>query len=185
MVVRQSPSSTKRLVDYGVPSTAVPHAYVVQAKTTKKVVLRLECTVCKYKMQLALKRCKQYVVCRSVTRAINLLYHSSFELGGEKKTKGAALQFVRGFRLIVSCVSDNMVKVSCMSSSFIFRVSFVMYPTPHYDMQSTTCSSPVLYTIRGPSYICGVRYLVRCSNTGRFLAGREYNSLSSNTGHEL
>ena len=33
-----------------------------QAKTTKKVVLRLECTVCKYKMQLALKRCKQYVV---------------------------------------------------------------------------------------------------------------------------
>ncbi|KAL7284014.1 hypothetical protein ACG7TL_001287 [Trametes sanguinea] len=46
-----------------------------KAKTTKKVVLRLECTVCKYKMQLALKRCKH------------------FELGGEKKTKGAALQF--------------------------------------------------------------------------------------------
>ncbi|PVG01598.1 hypothetical protein CPB86DRAFT_80475 [Serendipita vermifera] len=32
-----------------------------KAKTTKKVVLRLECTVCKYKMQLPLKRCKQYV----------------------------------------------------------------------------------------------------------------------------
>ncbi|KAI0251940.1 ribosomal protein L44-domain-containing protein [Lactifluus subvellereus] len=47
-----------------------------KAKTTKKVVLRLECTVCKYKMQLALKRCKH------------------FELGGEKKTKGAALTFV-------------------------------------------------------------------------------------------
>ncbi|QRW23498.1 ribosomal protein L44 [Rhizoctonia solani] len=46
-----------------------------KAKTTKKVVLRLECTVCKYKMQLALKRCKH------------------FELGGDKKTKGAALQF--------------------------------------------------------------------------------------------
>ncbi|KAG5221113.1 40s ribosomal protein [Salix suchowensis] len=46
------------------------------AKTTKKVVLRLECTVCKYKMQISLKRCKH------------------FELGGEKKTKGAALQFV-------------------------------------------------------------------------------------------
>ncbi|PKI83097.1 Rpl44p [Malassezia vespertilionis] len=39
-----------------------------KAKTTKKVVLRLECTVCKYRMQLALKRCKQ-------------------------KTKGAALVF--------------------------------------------------------------------------------------------
>ncbi|KAF8886558.1 ribosomal protein L44-domain-containing protein, partial [Infundibulicybe gibba] len=48
-----------------------------KAKTTKKVVLRLECTVCKYKMQLTLKRCKH------------------FELGGEKKTKGAALTFVR------------------------------------------------------------------------------------------
>ncbi|KAG9311770.1 large subunit ribosomal protein L44e [Chiua virens] len=46
-----------------------------KAKTTKKVVLRLECNVCKYKMQLSLKRCKH------------------FELGGEKKTKGAALQF--------------------------------------------------------------------------------------------
>ncbi|KNZ73546.1 60S ribosomal protein L44 [Termitomyces sp. J132] len=50
-----------------------------KAKTTKKVVLRLECTACKYKMQLTLKRCKH------------------FELGGEKKTKGAALTFVRLF----------------------------------------------------------------------------------------
>ncbi|EKG17841.1 Ribosomal protein L44e [Macrophomina phaseolina MS6] len=46
-----------------------------KAKTTKKVVLRLECTVCKTKAQLALKRCKH------------------FELGGDKKTKGAALVF--------------------------------------------------------------------------------------------
>ncbi|KAL8745829.1 MAG: hypothetical protein Q9190_002086 [Brigantiaea leucoxantha] len=46
-----------------------------KAKTTKKVVLRLECTVCKQKAQLALKRCKH------------------FELGGDKKTKGAALVF--------------------------------------------------------------------------------------------
>merc|ERR1711939_1226828 len=46
-----------------------------KAKTTKKVVLRLECTVCKYKMQMSLKRCKH------------------FELGGDKKQKGQALQF--------------------------------------------------------------------------------------------
>ncbi|EFP83776.2 60S ribosomal protein L42 [Puccinia graminis f. sp. tritici CRL 75-36-700-3] len=46
-----------------------------KAKTTKKVVLRMECTVCKYKKQVALKRCKH------------------FELGGDKKTKGAALVF--------------------------------------------------------------------------------------------
>ncbi|KAI9011862.1 60S ribosomal protein L42 [Phycomyces blakesleeanus] len=46
-----------------------------KAKTTKKIVLRLECTACKYKMQLSIKRCKH------------------FELGGDKKTKGAALVF--------------------------------------------------------------------------------------------
>ncbi|EPS37841.1 hypothetical protein H072_8382 [Dactylellina haptotyla CBS 200.50] len=46
-----------------------------KAKTTKKIVLRLECVVCKTKLQLALKRCKH------------------FELGGDKKTKGAALVF--------------------------------------------------------------------------------------------
>ncbi|KAI9505194.1 40s ribosomal protein L44e [Coemansia sp. RSA 1358] len=46
-----------------------------KAKTTKKIVLSLTCTVCKYKQQLALKRCKH------------------FELGGDKKKKGAALVF--------------------------------------------------------------------------------------------
>ncbi|KAF3197137.1 40s ribosomal protein L44e [Orbilia oligospora] len=46
-----------------------------KAKTTKKIVLRLECVNCKTKLQLALKRCKH------------------FELGGDKKTKGAALVF--------------------------------------------------------------------------------------------
>lgn len=31
-----------------------------KAKTTKKIVLRLECTSCKTKLQLALKRCKHF-----------------------------------------------------------------------------------------------------------------------------
>lgn len=39
----------------------------MQAKTTKKITLRLECKECKYKMQLPLKRCKK------------------FEIGGPKK----------------------------------------------------------------------------------------------------
>ncbi|CEP60993.1 60S ribosomal protein eL42 LALA0_S02e04346g [Lachancea lanzarotensis] len=46
-----------------------------KAKVTKKVVLRLECVACKTRAQLCLKRCKH------------------FELGGEKKQKGQALQF--------------------------------------------------------------------------------------------
>ncbi len=46
-----------------------------KAKTTKKVTLRLECSACKYKHQITIKRCKH------------------FELGGDKKMKGAALVF--------------------------------------------------------------------------------------------
>uniref|UniRef100_A0A7N4NZE5 Ribosomal protein L36a n=2 Tax=Sarcophilus harrisii TaxID=9305 RepID=A0A7N4NZE5_SARHA len=48
-----------------------------KAKTTKKVVVRLECTVpdCKCKSFLAIKRCKH------------------FEVGGVKKIKGQMIQF--------------------------------------------------------------------------------------------
>ncbi|OWR47752.1 putative 60S ribosomal protein L44 [Danaus plexippus plexippus] len=46
-----------------------------QAKTTKKIVLRLECADCKVRSQVALKRCKH------------------FELGGDKKRKGQMIQF--------------------------------------------------------------------------------------------
>ena len=42
---------------------------VIQAKTTKKIVLRMECSVCHKKKQLPIKRCKH------------------FELGGDKKRK--------------------------------------------------------------------------------------------------
>merc|ERR1712228_980110 len=46
-----------------------------KAKTTKKIVLRMECTECKYRKQVPLKRCKH------------------FELGGDKKRKGQMIQF--------------------------------------------------------------------------------------------
>lgn len=46
-----------------------------KAKTTKKVVLRLECTACKTKAQLALKRCKHFELgyVRLLPRSIRLL----------------------------------------------------------------------------------------------------------------
>ena len=55
-----------------------PHlsfSFLLQAKTTKKIVLRMECTVqdCKRKKHKALKRCKH------------------FELGGDKKRKVGSL----------------------------------------------------------------------------------------------
>uniref|UniRef100_G1Q4M2 Ribosomal protein L36a n=1 Tax=Myotis lucifugus TaxID=59463 RepID=G1Q4M2_MYOLU len=48
-----------------------------KAKTTKKIVLRLECVEpkCRSKRMLAIKRCKH------------------FELGGDKKRKGRVIQF--------------------------------------------------------------------------------------------
>jgi len=44
-----------------------------QAKTTKKIVLRLQCSTCKYTHMHPIKRCKH------------------FEIGGDKKGKGAQL----------------------------------------------------------------------------------------------
>merc|ERR1712221_24979 len=49
-----------------------------KAKTTRKIVLKMECTDCKRKDQVTIKRCKH------------------FELGGEKKKKGHMLQFKKG-----------------------------------------------------------------------------------------
>merc|ERR1711893_191318 len=46
-----------------------------KAKTTKKIVLRMECQECKRRIQVPLKRAKH------------------FELGGDKKRKGQMIQF--------------------------------------------------------------------------------------------
>merc|ERR1712114_22003 len=46
-----------------------------KAKTTKKIVLKMECTKCKSRKQIPIKRCKH------------------FELGGDKKRKGQMIQF--------------------------------------------------------------------------------------------
>eukprot|EP01115_Flamella_aegyptia_P006992 TRINITY_DN28_c1_g1_i1.p1 TRINITY_DN28_c1_g1~~TRINITY_DN28_c1_g1_i1.p1 ORF type:complete len:105 (+),score=27.82 TRINITY_DN28_c1_g1_i1:59-373(+) len=46
-----------------------------KAKTTRKIVLKLQCTSCKQYQQRPIKRCKH------------------FELGGERKRKGEALQY--------------------------------------------------------------------------------------------
>ena len=60
-----------------------------KAKTTKKIVLRMECTICKSKKQIALKRCKH------------------FELGGEKKQS----VIIYHFYLIFSLVNTNLIVI--------------------------------------------------------------------------
>ncbi|KAG5654560.1 40s ribosomal protein L44e [Sphagnurus paluster] len=93
-----------------------------KAKTTKKVVLRLECTSCKYKMQLTLKRCKH------------------FELGGEKKTKGAALTFVRISRNLsittVIYLSPRVVSMSSVYYGLCYTPSLTLHGL-EYDMHVT------------------------------------------------
>lgn len=81
-----------------------------KAKTTKKIVLRLECTVCKTKCQLPIKRCKHFelgsvfipsgghhcggIWCGMVYPRTQLLTRTfSWLCSGDKKTKGAALVF--------------------------------------------------------------------------------------------
>ena len=63
-----------------------------KAKTTKKVVLRLECTNCKTKAQLALKRCKHFELGYE-TPSLRKMYLLTLSNSGDKKTKGAALVF--------------------------------------------------------------------------------------------
>ena len=59
-VVRPSLSSTRRVRSQNPVNGKVANADTPTAKTTKKVVLRLECVECKTKAQLALKRCKHF-----------------------------------------------------------------------------------------------------------------------------
>ena len=64
-----------------------------KAKTTKKVVLRLECTQCKTKAQLALKRCKHFELGYVPRHRFGIGWRANGSCSGDKKTKGAALVF--------------------------------------------------------------------------------------------
>jgi large subunit ribosomal protein L44e len=91
MVVRPSPFSTR----YGQlqPATRMSTDIVQRAKTTKKVVLRLECTQCKTKAQVCLSLLDRVYVQPLTILQLALKRCKHFELGGDKKTKGAALVF--------------------------------------------------------------------------------------------
>lgn len=61
-----------------------------KAKTTKKIVLRMECSDCKHRKQLAIKRCKH------------------FELGGQKKARGQVLIVFCFFLFLIVMNKVNM-----------------------------------------------------------------------------
>merc|ERR1712241_1254045 len=84
-----------------------------KAKTTKKLVLKLECTVCKWKNQAPIKRTKH------------------FELGGEKKRKGQMIQFY-----IFRHVPDYLVPDDSTCSK-LFRSALPINPA------TTPCSRPL------------------------------------------
>ncbi|GMS98871.1 hypothetical protein PENTCL1PPCAC_21046 [Pristionchus entomophagus] len=62
----------RKQAGYGGQTKPIQHK---KAKTTKKIVLKMECNECKHRKQLPIKRCKH------------------FELGGAKKAKGGVIQF--------------------------------------------------------------------------------------------
>lgn len=72
-----------------------------QAKITRKIVLRLECTECKYRKQLAIKRCKH------------------FELGGEKKRKVCNPLITHYFDFTICFLYEKIV------GSFRFQIFFI------------------------------------------------------------
>lgn len=72
-----------------------------QAKITRKIVLRLECTECKYRKQLAIKRCKH------------------FELGGEKKRKVCNPLITHKFDFTICFLYEKIV------GSFRFQIFFI------------------------------------------------------------
>ncbi|CAG9540597.1 unnamed protein product [Cercopithifilaria johnstoni] len=80
-----------------------------KAKTTKKIVLRMECTECKHRKQLPIKRCKH------------------FELGGQKKTRGQRSAY--GY-----CFHVNVVIYLKNSKDFIVclkKTCFTKLVLPH------------------------------------------------------
>ena len=77
-----------------------------KAKTTKKVVLRLECTQCKTKAQLALKRCK------------------NFELGYVSTCE----EFTNGVLTVIVVVTRRpRVRLSCFRLTLACAVIFAAY----------------------------------------------------------
>ncbi|KAJ4718844.1 60S ribosomal protein L44 [Melia azedarach] len=75
-----------------------------QAKTTKKIVLRLQCQGCKHVSQHPIKRCKH------------------FEIGGDKKRKGTSLFYVSSLLFYVFCCLHSeehwniLFLLSCVAS---------------------------------------------------------------------
>ena len=66
-----------------------------KAKTTKKLVLKMECTVCKWKNQARPLKIKYLSSCDLIFPPLQapIKRTKHFELGGEKKRKGQMIQF--------------------------------------------------------------------------------------------
>lgn len=64
-----------------------------KAKTTKKIVLRLECTQCGFKHQQQIKRCKHFGNQPLFLFFFVLILTLCSELGGDKKSRGAMAQY--------------------------------------------------------------------------------------------
>lgn len=106
-----------------------------KAKTTKKIVLRLQCQSCKHVSQHPIKRCKH------------------FEIGGDKKGKGTTLFQMFGFSLLN--VSSGFRSLILMSFSrqiwkrFMLSAIFVGYFNLCTDVIAEMNQSVFIYDYLG------------------------------------
>ena len=78
-----------------------------KAKTTKKVVLRLECTSCKTKAQLALKRCKHFELgYASITIPFLLVTYANMRMTVATRRQRVLHWFSKG-RVLLCCLSGS------------------------------------------------------------------------------
>ncbi len=96
-----------------------------KAKTTKKIVLRMECTTCRKKKQTAIKRCKH------------------FELGGDKKRKVVAMTIML-IDMASCCVSflagtnDHVLRV-VRTVGLLFLFYDDLYVPQYFDDATIHC----------------------------------------------
>ena len=109
-----------------------------KAKTTKKVVLRLECTVCKYKMQLALKRCKQCVFNFISVANDHGMAHGSPCFAASNWVETRRRRVLRSLSCVPGAIFRIFLRLTDVSSPIVI-----------------SCSYPVLIFASCPLYACG------------------------------
>jgi hypothetical protein len=103
-----------------------------KAKTTKKIVLRMECAGCGYKQQQAIKRCKHF---GKYTLMIAYMYGYSFSFlqnWVETRRRNPKLLSKERvvFRMLCECETDVIIANAFINSFYIFGIVVPLHISP-------------------------------------------------------